>query len=333
MPIKNGVGFGTHTELKINHLRNILAMHINITGAVIDKCRYYERVYHYIDATAGPGKCPELGLIGSPMVFIKTAQSKGLYCKCDLIEIRQEHCDSLSRNLNQHQCINGTINIHCDDYAEVLSTLMLPNRNQLGLIFVDPSGEVPDFEVIGKALEGRPRMEVLFYLPAANLKRFYHHTGMKLANYMQQVHKNHWLIREPVGRHQWTFLLGSNTDLFKSYSKIGFYRFDSLEAQRIFPVLNFTKDELQHAKQASLLFPEDDVPYRTYSEYLQHPRYLTIRQIAIDRSNGSCELCERCIVTEVHHVEYPKWGTFEKNADKLLALCHQCHCKIHGKDN
>lgn len=73
--------------------------------------------------------------------------------------------------------------------------------------------------------------------------------------------------------------------------------------------------------------------YSTYREYLAHPRYKAIRAIAIERSDNVCEYCSERSVTEVHHIEYPKWGTFEENADKLLALCHRCHCVIHGKEN
>jgi hypothetical protein len=74
-------------------------------------------------------------------------------------------------------------------------------------------------------------------------------------------------------------------------------------------------------------------PYSNYSEYLAHPCYLAIRKIALDRAGGVCERCNERSVTEVHHVEYPPWGTFEKNADNLLAVCHECHCEIHGKEN
>lgn len=29
---------------------------------------------------------------------------------------------------------------------------------------------------------------------------------------------------------------------------------------------------------------------------------------------------------------YPPWGTFDTE-ENLLAVCHRCHCDIHGKDN
>ena len=37
-------------------------------------------------------------------------------------------------------------------------------------------------------------------------------------------------------------------------------------------------------------------------------------------------------MTEVHHVRYPPWGTFD-TVDNLLAVCHECHCEAHGKED
>ena len=72
--------------------------------------------------------------------------------------------------------------------------------------------------------------------------------------------------------------------------------------------------------------------YRTYSEYLQHPRYRSVRAEALKRAGGVCEHCKARPVTEVHHLQYPPWGTFD-TVDNLLAVCHECHCEIHGKDD
>lgn len=72
--------------------------------------------------------------------------------------------------------------------------------------------------------------------------------------------------------------------------------------------------------------------YKTYAEYLRHPLFRAVRAKAIERANGLCELCNARRVTEVHHLKYPPWGTFDV-VENLLAVCHQCHCKIHGKEN
>lgn len=73
-------------------------------------------------------------------------------------------------------------------------------------------------------------------------------------------------------------------------------------------------------------------PYRTYDEYLRHPKYRAVRAVAFKRAAGRCERCKRRPPTEAHHLRYPPWGTFDV-AGNLLVICHQCHCEIHGKDD
>ncbi len=73
-------------------------------------------------------------------------------------------------------------------------------------------------------------------------------------------------------------------------------------------------------------------PYRSYKEYLQHPTFRAIRAKVIERAGGICERCAMRPVTEVHHLRDPKWGTFDV-PENMIAICHPCHCEIHGKEN
>lgn len=70
--------------------------------------------------------------------------------------------------------------------------------------------------------------------------------------------------------------------------------------------------------------------YRTYREYLKHPTFLAVRAQVVERAGGICERCNARPMTEVHHLRYPKWGTFDVPGN-LIAVCHPCHCEIHGK--
>lgn len=73
-----------------------------------------------------------------------------------------------------------------------------------------------------------------------------------------------------------------------------------------------------------------DAPYRGYREYLRHPRFLEIRAEVFDRAAGLCEQCGLRPPTEPHHLRYPPWGTFDV-PENMIAVCHLCHCEIHGK--
>jgi hypothetical protein len=74
--------------------------------------------------------------------------------------------------------------------------------------------------------------------------------------------------------------------------------------------------------------PGVDAPYRTYAEYLRHPRFLAVRRLVFERAAGKCERC----ADEPHHLRYQPWGAFDIPTN-LLAVCHRCHCDIHGKAN
>lgn len=70
--------------------------------------------------------------------------------------------------------------------------------------------------------------------------------------------------------------------------------------------------------------------YRTYREYLAHPTFRAIRLEAMRQARWVCQRCQQAKATEVHHLRYPPWGTFDV-VENLLPVCHACHCAIHGK--
>lgn len=129
----------------------------------------------------------------------------------------------------------------------------------MGLVFVDPSGDLPDFETLQYIARVRPRMEILIYISTTNIKRLYQHRHKLLSDYMAEVGKAYWLVRKPLKQdpHKWTFLLGSNVPLFKDYKSIGFMRLDSQEAQRFFPTLNLTARQRREQNQPRLLDAEN----------------------------------------------------------------------------
>lgn len=70
--------------------------------------------------------------------------------------------------------------------------------------------------------------------------------------------------------------------------------------------------------------------YRNYSEYLRHPVFRFVRKLAMEYAGNRCKC--GAPATEVHHADgYPPWGAFDLPS-ALTPICHECHCKAHGKE-
>src|SRR5215216_5886656 len=225
MPKTDNVGHGQFTSLKMEILSKIFDMHLVITQAVLRRQSFFKQIYNYLDVTAGKGYVPDSTILGSPLVFLDAAHS-GIFQKsfeAHFIELKKVNFQELMNNVRTYSKqkgwdIENQVQFHLGDYQQVIPELLGSiNNRELGLVFIDHSGNVPIFETINYVTRMRPRMEILIYLSARIIKRIHHLTGKSLLDHIQEISKDFWLIRKPVkwDNLEWTFLLGSNSDIFK----------------------------------------------------------------------------------------------------------------------
>jgi 5-methylcytosine-specific restriction endonuclease McrA len=66
-----------------------------------------------------------------------------------------------------------------------------------------------------------------------------------------------------------------------------------------------------------------------YEDYLQSPGWAELRRKVLAREKGICQGCTVEKATEVHHTTYSHVGN--ELLFELLALCSNCHAKVHGR--
>jgi hypothetical protein len=236
--------------------------------------------------------------------------------------------------------LQAAINHHDAAYVQVLNVdnhLIIERHNkyvkyQYGAAYVDPSNAEIPFDVLHHLCKVYPRMDFIINLACASYKRSVDHPDYVPLDETLPKLKRFWKVRKPIGKHQWSILIGTNWDNYPDLdpARWRFHDIRTLEGRSVYEELVWTKRQLTDKTGQMTLF--DVKPYATYAEYLKHPKFLVIRQQAMDAANWICQRCKTARATEVHHLRYPKWGTFDV-IENLLPVCHQCHCDIHGKEN
>lgn len=250
--IQRNVGQGDHTQQKQDDFQDLLSLHIKIVDGITSKPgNAWQRYYTYIDMNAGPGLYN--GIVGSPILFLSQIERTSIPYLATLIE--EEQCNATELNGRVAPLgSRGTVKVVNDNHDHALRNGAAPVKSTYGMIYHDPNGTVPNFDLLAE-LSRKPafqRIDFVVYLSATNIKRvrrFEQATGRDakvklLTDYMKSIDKSTWVIRKPVGRHQWTFAMGSNWVNLPDWKKRGFYRIDTPEGKSMLERLTYTDGEL-----------------------------------------------------------------------------------------
>lgn len=270
MPVDNDIGYGRWTPKKLEVFSKIAAMHVEITRAVVDrhKWRRPDWTYRYIDLTAGAGLVPGSKMPGCALTMIEvleTGDEPRLNYRADLVEKDRKNYlrlqDSVQDYQDTLQAPNGFVRYHRMAYQSAIPGLLsVGAAREFGMVFVDPSGDAPDLGALAAIADAKDKLEILIYVSAGNLKRSQHVVGLTIDDYIKGVNKKHWLVRAPQkgDEKEWTFLLGSNTDLFKDYVSIDLYRRASAKGTEALEKLNLTRAARKGRAQMGIDFGDGD---------------------------------------------------------------------------
>jgi hypothetical protein len=282
--IPKAVGYSLlHTKLKQAQLRvvvNTLAGMLHYIRQRTYGSQWGADIFHWVDLNAGPGwygpQYPDGPFSGSPLVALEAAATRefyfrGIACEQDP-EVLGALCMSLKTvgGLCPHGPINGARVFHSSgwqrfyrvfdqSYAQAWPAILAQlqswqrpwpeTRHAFGAIYSDENGTVPPFALLAQAAAALPKMDLIIYVSATNIKRILKAgaqgvTG-RLDEMMARIQKKYWLIREPKEKHQWTFLIGTNMKRFPEFAKEGIYHLTSPMGLTFANRLFYTAEELR----------------------------------------------------------------------------------------
>jgi len=75
---------------------------------------------------------------------------------------------------------------------------------------------------------------------------------------------------------------------------------------------------------------KNDLPKKTYAEFLKSNYWKRVRKKVLKRDNYKCYICGSEDRLNVHHGTYAHYRMEHKHLSDLVTLCESCHKKEHG---
>lgn len=309
MAIINGVGQSFATIDKQDGLNKYMCVHMKIVDSVFNRWPNWpkDKNYYYIDCTAGSGVNQDVDEDGSPVVFINRINKTNMMYKAYFIDEVEGNISSLRQRIQNSNC-----EFMCGNHNEVVPQLLRNFTGQeYGLFYMDMNG-IPNFELLSIVSEKMSKMDILVRCPSGAIKRDRCRNGSlreSLIESVKKIHKEKLILREPLisDRWQWTFLFLTNYTKMSDWKNARFYWSNSHEGQEILSRLNYSKNEIDEL-----------------NELKEKPN-----TEAKKRNSGKCEICNINFATEIHH----RKGTYNLfDPENRIHICHECHCKLEGKN-
>jgi len=239
---------GDATEIKQRGLS--YAFRVGMAVAV----KYPSWGYFHFDLHAGSGYNEEAKCIGSPLAFL--SEARRVNCTTYFAGFCDRDHDQIKSLLNRPEIDHDRCRLFHGDNAALLR--MVPDiirlygkkNNVIGSVLSDPNGaDVPIDELAWLAREC-PKIDIILHWNSTIVKRLrggIRPDQISLTDAIRRIAKSSWLIREPVGIHQFTMLIGRNFR-FGDWKSMGFYFLDSPKGQDILQRCALPKHEILRGK-------------------------------------------------------------------------------------
>jgi len=263
------------TEAKERDFHGVFWTHVTMCKGIVP--RSSRLPYLYVDLYAGRGNLEFGGrqFVGSPLIARDILAGTGMPYLAVHYERDAGEAALLAEALWVPTSLLDTVTAeNAPIFVEPCQTGFLgwldknghqPDR--YGLVYADPIRDEIPHDLLNAAARLMPNVDLLSYVSANQYKRRRgaderlngaNATRPFLLDHIKAVKKRVVLIREPLGKWEFTFVLWTNWDGYPVWEKRGFYRLDCPRGQAVLDRLNLSKRK-RHARDNTPLW-SDDVP-------------------------------------------------------------------------
>lgn len=250
----NDLGESDTTPEKLDVFRGLISMHLRICSR-----KPAFGTYQYIDMNAGPGRSPRYGVSGSPLIFLEEVRAvPHLRYQALFIELDPGRVLELQKAVGVYPGIRICHGSHCEALPAAVNRM---REHATGVVYHDPKG-IPSFEILAEVSRARQmrRMDFVLTFGATGIKRTngraqkFEQPYQTLIDSLSAIAKDTWLIREPMGRQQWTFLIGTNWPEFPVWGQGKFHDIKGPGGQHVIQKLTYQAERGSgYAEQLPLL--------------------------------------------------------------------------------
>lgn len=227
------------TEFKERGLEAAFAINLKIFKSKIAS-RFGDRFpYWHFDLNCGSGINEQIGCIGSPLAFLRAAESVGCghyfagFCDINADFLRALMGRDQVQGNSQCFAFNGSNASLVEAIPRIIERIEKPHR-AVGMVLSDPNGYAVPLDELAMLSSECPGIDIVIHWNS-RIRRLYRGQGWEFIDIDEAItmlDKQHWLIREPRGAHQWTVLIGRNIKT-GDHKTLGYFHLDSPKGRDI----------------------------------------------------------------------------------------------------
>jgi hypothetical protein len=244
-----GICTSEETPIKQKHFVGILRWQMMMARAAMEGVQCSPIFYMYDLNAARSEYTSKTGdsIIGSSVSGVKMAEELKMKYKMTACELIRNNADELKK----YFASNENVKVLQGDNRKTLKLELppqnekfIPIRERYGYVYVDPNDAFIPIDLLSEMLGHQffRRVDLILYVAGNSVKRGRRFT---LDDLIKKVTKKVWLIREPHGTHQWTFVFGTNYEGIGEWQKEGFYKKGTPKGDEIWERITKTQKQLR----------------------------------------------------------------------------------------